>query len=118
MVKNYIFFIFFLFFLGNSYAQTIVKPESRITNTESIKSNEDLLLTQNIKLYPNPVANNLTIDSEIRLIKVEIFTLLGQRVKIVNNNFRSINLEYLSKGIYMIKIHSEKGITVRKLIKK
>ncbi len=118
MAKNYILFIFSFFFLTISYAQTIVKSDYNIENLESIQSNEDLLLTQSIKLYPNPVANKLTINSEIRIIKVEIFTLLGQRVKIVNKNFRLINLEYLSKGIYMIKIFSEKGITVRKLIKK
>ena len=118
MIKNYFLFIFFLFFFGNTFAQTIVKSESQNTNAENIQSNGDLLLIKAIKIYPNPVSNILSINSEIKIRKVEIFSLLGHRVKIVNKNFRSINLEYLSKGIYMIKIYSEKGITVRKLIKK
>ncbi|MEN8125581.1 MAG: hypothetical protein ABFR32_10665, partial [Bacteroidota bacterium] len=80
MVKNYLIFIIFLFILGNSYAQTVGNNESGNTTAEKIQSNEDLLLIKTIKIYPNPVSNILSIKSEIRLTKVEIFTLLGQRV--------------------------------------
>lgn len=118
MIKKIIFLIFFLFFLGEINAQTTVIQDSGIKNSQEEQSYEDKLLTQNIKLYPNPVSNILSIDSKIKLTKVEIYTLLGQKVKIVNKNFRSINIEDISNGIYMIKIHSKKGTTVRKLIKK
>ncbi len=78
---------------------------------------DDELLEQVIKFYPNPVTNVLTIDSEIPLTKVEIYSVLGKKVEEVNSDFRSISTNNLSSGIYMVKIYSEKGTTVRKLIK-
>ena len=39
-------------------------------------------------------------------------------MKQVTTNLKSIYLGDLSNGIYMIQIQSEKGTTVRKLIKK
>ncbi len=78
---------------------------------------DDELLTEGLKLYPNPVSDMLTVDSKLPLSKVEIYSILGQRVKEINSDFNSISINYLSSGIYMIKIYSEKGITSRKLIK-
>ncbi len=75
------------------------------------------LFAQSISLYPNPVSNILTIDSEISLIKVEIYSVLGKRIKEVNSNFSDINIGNLSAGLYLTKIYSEKGITHRKIIK-
>ncbi len=52
------------------------------------------------------------------LEKIQVFSILGQKVKEVNSDFNDISTENLSRGIYMIKISSENGTTVRKLIKK
>ncbi len=79
---------------------------------------DDELLAENLNIYPNPVSDILTVDSKLPLSKIEIYSILGQRVKEINSDFNSISTNYLSRGIYMIKIYSEKGTTVKKLIKK
>jgi len=68
-------------------------------------------------LYPNPVYSTLSIESKLPLEKVEIYSILGQKMKEVNSDFSSISTENFSKGIYMIRIYSKKGTTTRKLIK-
>jgi len=78
---------------------------------------DDPLLSQGLNMYPNPVNNTLTLESKILLEKVEIYSYLGQKVKEVNSDFNSIATDHLSNGIYMIRVYSEKGVTVRKLIK-
>lgn len=78
---------------------------------------DDELLAQSISLYPNPVSNILIIDSEIPIIKVEIYSILGKKIKEVNANFSDINIGNLSAGLYLIKIFSEKGGAFRKIIK-
>ena len=83
-----------------------------------VLSLNDELLTQSISLYPNPVTNILTIDSEIPLVKVEIYSMLGKKIKEVKSNFKSISLENISKGIYLVNIHSKDGFIVKKVIKK
>ena len=64
------------------------------------------------------VSSTLNIDSELSLTKVVIYSILGRTEKEVNPNLKSIYLGDLSNGIYIIRIDSENGSTVRKLIKK
>jgi Leucine-rich repeat (LRR) protein len=87
------------------------------TDCQSQLSIDDIALENGLILYPNPVSDMLTIDSKPPLNKVEIYSVLGQEIKEINSGFNSISTRYLSRGIYMIKIYSEKGVAVRKLIK-
>ncbi len=82
-----------------------------------VLSINDEILDQTLNLYPNPVSEILSIESKLPLQGIEIYNLLGQEVKQVHSNFETINLKDLSRGIYLIKISSENGSTVRKLIK-
>ena len=75
------------------------------------------ILAEGLNLYPNPVSDKLIIDSKIPIEKVEIFNILGQKEIVINSDFKSIQLNDLTRGFYIIKIYSEKGTTVRKLIK-
>jgi len=78
---------------------------------------DDEILTEGLNLYPNPASNMLSIQSKLPLEKVEIYSILGKKVKDIESGFNSISLDNLSKGIYILRIHSENGTTVRKLIK-
>ena len=71
-----------------------------------------------IKMYPNPVTSVLYIDSYILdLTKVEIFSLLGKKIKEVATELNSINVDELSSGIYFIKAYSGNKHITKKLIK-
>ncbi len=78
---------------------------------------DDELLSEGLKLFPNPVSNKLKIESNYQLEKIEIYSILGGKLKEFNTNLESINVEGLGSGIYMIKLYSDKGSTFRKLIK-
>ena len=79
---------------------------------------DDELLAQGLNLYPNPVSDILTIDSEIPLTKVEVYSMLGKMVKEIDSGFNSISTDNLSNGVYFVRIHSENGLITKKLIKK
>jgi len=83
----------------------------------SLSLNDDILAIS-ITLYPNPVSNILIIDSKIPLKKIEIFSLLGQKVKELNSNFNSIPTNDLSNGIYIVILESENRFITKKFIKK
>jgi len=85
--------------------------------SQSQLSVEDEQLKQGITFYPNPVSNKLTIESELPLIKVEIFSVLGVKMIEVSSNFEAISVESLSKGIYVVRVFSEESSTVIKMIK-
>ncbi len=51
---------------------------------------------------------------------MEIYNLLGQRVQSVNsnsNNLNVINISELNSGMYMLKVVTEKGTSVRRFVK-
>ncbi|MCK5401046.1 MAG: T9SS type A sorting domain-containing protein [Flavobacteriaceae bacterium] len=78
----------------------------------------DEFLAKSITFYPNPVSDILIIDSKIPLTKVEVYNILGQKVKEINSGFNSIPMDNLSNGIYIVRLQSEKGFATKKLIKK
>jgi len=88
----------------------------------SISSNlsiEDETFNNSLKLYPNPVLNILTIESKNSIIsKVEIYSILGQKIKEIHSGFRSIRTNNLTTGTYITRIYSEKGMVTRKIYKR
>jgi len=79
---------------------------------------DDEILDNSLKLYPNPVTNILTIEfKNVAISKVEIYSILGEKIKEINSNFGSITTDKLPKGIYIIRIYSEKSSIIRKTIK-
>jgi hypothetical protein len=80
---------------------------------------DDETLENSLKLYPNPVTNILTIESNsVAISKVEIYSILGKKIKEINSNFSFITTDNLSSGIYFIRIYSENGLSIRKISKR
>ena len=106
--------LFFIFIGTCSYAQN---------NTPNKSSQQKFIINENLSntifLHPNPVGEFLKIKSEnLAITKIEIFSILGGKVKEINSKYKSIYLGDLPRGIYLIKIYSKEGYTVKKLIKK
>jgi hypothetical protein len=97
-------------------------PTGETVNSIGCSSNQlgvdDEILHNSLKLYPNPVKNIFTIESKnLEISKVEIYSILGEKIKEVNSNFVSITTDKLPKGVYIIKIYSDKSSIIRKIIK-
>ncbi|WP_242083204.1 T9SS type A sorting domain-containing protein [Aestuariivivens sediminis] len=71
-----------------------------------------------LKVYPNPVSNILTVKSDsVPIDAVEIYSVLGKKIKAIYSDFENIHTVDLSQGIYLIRIYSENRSIVKKLIK-
>lgn len=84
--------------------------------------NEIENLKDKIKLMPNPVRDELRIMSdELRINKVEICDVLGKVILVGNVEAKEksikINVGNFAKGIYFVKVFSDKGIGIKKFIK-
>lgn len=89
----------------------------RLHNNENIGV-EEQIINNNISLYPNPVTNLLIINhTDVNIQKVQLFNSLGQSVLVEHSSFNNINVSCLVKGTYVVKIETESGILVRKVIK-
>ena len=75
--------------------------------------------TNSISIYPNPTQNELTIDGgDLQINRVEICDLAGRAVfGQPQGSPLQINVSALPAGIYLVRIHTEKGIVTRKVVK-
>ena len=98
-------------YLTNTYGWTITDGGLNCTDL----STEDFN-TSSLKLYPNPVLSVLNVDNNLINQPYAIIDGLGKNVLKgkLNEGDNSINVEYLSKGIYYLKVVNNKA---RKFIK-
>ncbi|KFF16990.1 T9SS type A sorting domain-containing protein [Chryseobacterium sp. JM1] len=72
-----------------------------------------------IKIYPNPVGNNLQFTSNVPVNGFEIYDMNGKRIMHsatpVKNNF--INVNALNSGNYILKLETSKEVITAKFIK-
>ena len=69
-----------------------------------------------IKIYPNPVVNNFTIQTPAKVLSVEIYDTLGRKILNLKDS-QTYNVEKLGKGIYFVKIKTDQNEYIEKLIK-
>ncbi len=98
----------------------ITNPEGSVaTFWASTLSNNDIDKTK-FSIYPNPVSNQLHIDSDqAKIEQIIIYNLNGKQVfKVDFHEDQSIELSNLAKGMYLVKVKTETGSLTKKLIKK
>lgn len=71
-----------------------------------------------ISIYPNPVQNTLTIDNQDAINAVSIMDITGKVVfRSENRNDKTLNVDFLNKGIYIISIETDTYLGTSKFIK-
>lgn len=80
---------------------------------------DENILSSLVNVYPNPSRSSLTIECEVMIESVSIFNALGEKVtewKINDKTFNG-NVTSLTSGVYLIKILTEKGTILKKIVK-
>jgi hypothetical protein len=75
--------------------------------------------TSNVKMYPNPVKNTLTIEANSTIDKIAVYSILGQEVmsKSPNSNATTLQTSNLQKGTYIVKSTIDGKTSTSKFIK-
>lgn len=87
---------------------------------ETLSVNKEIVLSNYIKLYPNPVKDVLQIQNinNVNIKKIEVYNLLGKRLQLIKNPINKINISNLSEGVYLLKIDTAKGNIMKRIMKK
>jgi hypothetical protein len=87
----------------------------RVYNLSTVLKTTDFLVSK-FSVFPNPVTNSFTIQlkENIQLKKVSIYNSLGQFIK--SSKRLTTNTSNLTKGIYVLKIVTDKGTASKKLV--
>ena len=76
--------------------------------------------TSSLRLYPNPVNDRLYIETQTQTLTIEIYDVYGRRQVTETPSHQGnvvIDVENLKSGIYFVKINTEKGNIVKRIIK-
>ncbi|WP_373708064.1 T9SS type A sorting domain-containing protein [Kaistella sp.] len=96
---------------GDAKGFLIKLPGANLGSQEVVKSDK-------ISVYPNPVRDVVTIKSSDKIEFAEVYSTSGQLVfsskNVVENK---INLSVLTKGVYILKVKTNKGLQTIKLMK-
>lgn len=97
---------------------------------ESAKSNEECVTTNDvgveeneisINVYPNPVKDNIFIEADTDIEEISIYTTTGvmlcQQSTVNAQQSLSIDVTNFDSGVYIIKIRTENGESVRRILK-
>ena len=74
--------------------------------------------TINISIYPNPVIDELKIETDETIIAIEILSIEGKLLVVSKGEYRSVDMSSLEMGSYIVSIKAEKYILNKLIIKK
>jgi hypothetical protein len=101
---------------GQYYA--IIQGVSCETKTDcitiSVSSTTDLLEDQ-IKIFPNPTSNTITISSPYLVLNTKLLNTFGQEILVNTNGNMEIGM--LPDGVYILEIFTDKGKICKSIIK-
>ena len=99
-IKLYILLIFLIGYevaIAQSYSND---PQTEINMKRSAQTG--------ISIYPNPAIDLFHVNSEIPVGKVEIFNIIGKKIKILENiDSNTFNVSDLRNGIYLVRIFNK-----------
>ena len=86
-----------------------------IATFEPITGVDNVDLLETLTFYPNPTSGTITFNrTDIR--KVEVIDTWGREVAVYNDSY-VIDISDLSKGYYTMRITTDNGVTIRKVIR-
>ncbi len=93
-----------------------------ITNTATTTITElgmNELENNSVSISPNPVKNNLTITANDTITSVQVFDVQGRLIatKLNNNLSLMLDMTQQNSGVYFVKVTTENGIKVEKIIR-
>lgn len=99
------------------YNFPIETNEARTTFT--LLSTKDFTADASINVYPNPARNQVNIEAKSNIKSVQVFDIQGRilQTALENKNTTTLDIASHPKGIYFLKITTETGSKVEKLVK-
>lgn len=71
-----------------------------------------------IKVYPNPSSDKIFIDSTNKFIdQVVIYDILGKQLFSKHENVKEVDISHLQNGMYFLRIATDNGELIKKIIK-
>lgn len=81
-------------------------------------SNSIFEFDNSVSIYPNPTSSKININSNFNIKSIELYDVQGRVLVTQIGSSKSIDISDKTIGIYFVKITTEKGSKVEKIVKK
>jgi len=94
-----------------------------ISAVDTVPLSTQDFISSKFNVFPNPINDVVTItnNENINIEQIQIFDVAGKSVKthsFTNVNEVQLNVENLASGSYLLQIKTDKGMAVKKIVKK
>jgi hypothetical protein len=112
-------------FMGEMWVTAVYQNPAGESVSSNIEMNnslpisiEEISFSFEIKLYPDPTVNNLTIETNTPST-IQILSIQGQLIKTLTASGTKTNVDVsaLPGGVYIVEEKTEKGLAVKKFVK-
>ncbi len=99
---------------GHRSSVSLIGEINDVVNIKEIKDYQD------INIYPNPTNDRLYIETENEIEDVVVYDIYGRRqqLSVISGQPSVIDVADLKSGIYFVKINTNEGNIVKRIIKK
>ncbi len=89
------------------------------TSFENALSNNDFEIDNSVSIFPNPTTDMLNVKADSSIHSLEIYDIQGRIVltKLIDQREVLINISHFKVGTYFLKINTEIGVRLQKIIK-
>ena len=85
----------------------------QLSNALAVKEIDQRIL---FSVYPNPSHDIIHIQTEEKILEINIYTPFGQKVIHQSNQSKQINISELSRGMYLLELVSDKQRSIQKIL--
>jgi ABC-type arginine/histidine transport system permease subunit len=78
---------------------------------------ENMELITSLQVYPNPVVDVLYIQTNEVIQEITVFDMNGRAVKTFRGDYRTLDLQSLAPGHYIVRFHTATAIVPIRIIK-
>ena len=105
--------------MGDILAYDWFIDDVKVVATDTIPDDAvGAMVSDGLRLYPNPVKDQLHIDSKTTIRQITLITVNGEMVE--NKKVDANSLDYpmvgLAKGVYMLRLVTDEGVVTQKIV--
>ena len=93
-----------------------ITTNNAVTTFNSL-NNTVVRFDENISIYPNPTNGTIHINSKFNIKSIELYDVQGRLLETIIGNAIKVDISTQMNGIYFMKINTEDGSKVEKVIK-
>lgn len=112
---------------GTTYTYRVTATKGTLTASVSrniildiVNALSETPLAREVRIYPNPAQSSFSVDLgtlQVNTVKLQLCNTVGQIVaqKTLNTNQIDFDVQNLPKGMYLLKIETDKGVGVKRI---